>query len=118
MPVQVGVALLAAQAQRIHPLSRYRSRHGPSHSADHALEAEELGLLHVVNPAFDMSLRGHEAVPELDRVAGEERDGVAVLVQRVVLIILVAVQESADEARSFPYPTAVLLEIESNPRRS
>lgn len=45
VPVQVRVALSAAQAEGVHPLGRYGSRHGESDPADHALEAEELGLL-------------------------------------------------------------------------
>jgi hypothetical protein len=66
-----------------------------------------------VNPTLDVPPGDHQAVPELEGMAGEERDGVIVLIQPVVPIVLVACQERADEARSLPNPATVLLEVKS-----
>ena len=111
------VTLLAAQTQRIHPLGRYGGGHSASHCAHHALKVEKLRLLHVIDPALDMSLRRHETVSELHRMAGQKGDDIIVLVQRVVPVVRMAGQERTDEAGPLPYPTTVLLEIEGNPRR-
>lgn len=45
VPVQVSVALLAAQAQRVHPLGRHGCGQRPGHPVHDPLEAQELRLV-------------------------------------------------------------------------
>jgi hypothetical protein len=69
MPVQVGITLLAAKAQAVHPLGRHDRGHRHCDPAHHALQRQVLILAEVVNPVFDMPLGCHQAVAEQGGVA-------------------------------------------------
>lgn len=116
VPVQVGVALLAAQTHRVHPLGGQCRLDGTRHFVHDGLEVEELTLPHVVHPALQVTLRRNEAVTEQSRVAGEKSDAVVVLVDEMVPKVGVPSYERADEARPFAHPTRVLIEVERGPR--
>jgi len=48
VPVQMSVALLAAQAQRVHPLGRHDRGQRPGHPVHDPLQGQELRLVQVV----------------------------------------------------------------------
>jgi len=80
MPVQVRVALLAAQAQAVHPLDRHDLGHRPGNPAHHALQRQVLLLAQPADPVFGVAFRGDDAVAQQRRLPGQERDGGSVLI--------------------------------------
>ena len=115
MPVQVRVALLAAQAQRVHPLGGHRRGQCLGHLVHDVLEGEELVLVQVVHPVLDVPLGRHQAVAQQDRPAGQERDGAGVFVDIVVGIVRMPGQDRADKARPFAGPAHVGPGVEGHP---
>ena len=108
VPVQVGVALLAAEAQRVHSFGWYGGGYGAGDHVRDCLEAQELVRLHVVHPVLEVCFGRDQAVAQQRRVAAKEGDRVAVLVDDVVLVVGVAGDQGADKARPLPNPALVL----------
>lgn len=64
VPVQVGVALLAAHGQRVHSLRRHDCGHGPGNPAHDALQCQEFQFAELINPALDVPLGRDQAVAQ------------------------------------------------------
>jgi len=99
MPVQVSVALLATQAQAVHPLGRHDRGHRQGDPMHHLLQCQILRLVQVVHPVFNVPLGCDQAMAQQRRVPGQEPYGGSVLVNAVMGIVRVPGQDLADEAR-------------------
>jgi hypothetical protein len=117
MPVQVRVALLAAQAQAVHPLDRHNLGHGYGNPVHHALQRLVLVLVQSVNPVFDVALGGDDAVPKQCRLPGQERDRGIVLIDIVMGIIRMPGQDRAHETRALAGPLHVPDRVKRHSRR-
>jgi hypothetical protein len=100
VPVEVGVALGAAEAEGVHALGRHRRGHRAGYPLHHRLQAEVAGLVEVAHPVFNVPAGRHEAVAAQGWVAVEERDRRTVVVYDVVVVGGVAGDQRADEARA------------------
>lgn len=56
--------MLAAQAKAVHPLGRHDCRYRPGDLAHDALQCQELGVVQVVDPVFDVPFGCDQAVTE------------------------------------------------------
>jgi hypothetical protein len=117
VPVQVCVALLAAQAEQIHPLCGHSSSNGPRHPVHHALQCQILRFAQLMDPALDVPLGRNQAVAPQGRVAGQEGDRVAVVIDVVMTVVRVPGQDCADEAGAFTRSSRILLVVKRHSGR-
>lgn len=87
MPVQVSVALLAAQAQAVHPLDRHHLGNRPGNPVHHALQRQVLLLAQPAYPVFDVALGSDDAVAQQRRPPGQERGSIADAVRVVPVLV-------------------------------
>jgi hypothetical protein len=117
MPVQVSVALLAAQAQAVHPLDRHDRGHRPGNPVHDALQRQILLLAQPADPVFDVALGGDDAVAQQRRLPGQERDRARVLIDIVMGIARMPGQDRAHEARALARPLYVSHRVKRHARR-
>ena len=107
VPVHVGVALLAAQTEAVHPLGRNRRCDRSGHPVHDPLECQELFLAEISYPVLDMLFGCDQAVAEQGRIADEESNRGGILVYIVVRIVRVPGKDCTDKARTFPGPALI-----------
>jgi hypothetical protein len=115
VPVHVRVALLAAQAQAVHPLGRHDCGYGPGNPVHDVLEREELRLRQVVDPVLDVPPGCRQAIPEQGRVAVEEHDRPGVLIDDLMAGAGGTGGDAADKAPAripaLPHPPRILRRV-------
>src|SRR5262245_50287278 len=107
VPVHVGVALLAAQAEAVHPLGRDRGRDGSGDAMHSSLECEELLLAQLKYPVLDVLFRCDQAMAEQGRIADEESSSGGILVDFVVWVVGLSGYDPAHKARTFLRPARI-----------
>lgn len=112
VPVQMRVALPAAEAHRVHALRGQGGRDGTGNRSHGALKSEKLIFGEVLMPVLDMSFRSDQTIAEQSGKPGQEGYRVVILVDEVVPIVGMAGQVSADETGALTDTPGVRREIE------
>jgi hypothetical protein len=80
MPVRVGIALPAAQAEAIHPFGRDRSRNRSRDPVNGALKSQKLLFIQIGYPVLDVPFRCDEAMAEQGREAAKKSNRLSVFI--------------------------------------
>lgn len=101
LPVQVGIALLAAKAEQVHPLRRHGRGNGLGNLVHHSLRRQVLRVGQFIDPVLNVPLGCNQAMTQQGRIARQERDRVAVVVDIVMVVVGMTGHDGANEAWAF-----------------